>query len=252
MAIQTTEAVVLSRKDFRETSILATFYTKGFGKIKGIVKGIRAERSKYGSAAELFTLNKIVFYEKSKSEFNNITQCDLIDGLFGIRKYLSAIAYAAYISELADLLTEPNEADEEIFELLRRSLKLLSEKEDPIKVTRIFEMRFLANLGFAPTFENCNNCGSDISQKAKFSFRYGGMLCERCLRLDANAQAITRGTVQTLSHIKNSTLDSLMKFKISKSIENELGTLVEKLVASHLEKPPKTKKFIREVRRLTK
>src|SRR3989338_11065325 len=100
MAIQTTEALVLNRREFRETSILATFYSKDFGKIKGILKGIRGEKARWGSSTELFSLNKIVFYEKTKGEFNNITQCDLTDGFFGIRKRLNAIAYASYLSEL--------------------------------------------------------------------------------------------------------------------------------------------------------
>ncbi len=252
MAIQTTEAFVLNRRDFRETSILATFYSREFGKIKGILKGVRAERHKYGSSAELFTLNKIVFYEKTKSEFNNITQCDLIEGFFGIRKRLNAIAYASYLSELVDTLTEPNEKNAQVYELLYKSLKLLSAGEEPNKIVRIFELRFLSSLGFAPTLNSCIHCSAGISEKARFSLRHGGMLCELCLREDSNARAISRGTVQTLNHIGSAKLESLLKFKISKSIESELNIIVEELLESHLEKPLKSKKFIKDIQRLSK
>jgi len=37
MPIHKTEAIVLRRFDFRETSLIADFYTRDFGKIKGIV-----------------------------------------------------------------------------------------------------------------------------------------------------------------------------------------------------------------------
>lgn len=252
MAIQTTEAFVLNRRDFRETSILATFYSKDFGKIKGILKGIRGERHKYGSSAELFSLNKIVFYEKTKSEFNNITQCDLTDGFFGIRKRLNAIAYASYLSELADTLTEPNEKNAQVYELLYKSFKLLAAGEEPNKIVRIFELRFLSSLGFAPTLNSCIHCNAVISEKARFSLRHGGMLCERCLREDPHARAISRGTVQTLNHIGSAKLDLLLKFKISRSIESELNVLIEELLESHLEKPLKSKKFIRDIQRLAK
>lgn len=221
MAIQTTEAFVLNRRDLRETSILATFYSKDFGKIKGILKGIRAERSKYGSLAELFSLNKIVFYEKTKSEFNNITQCDLTDGFFGIRKDLSALAHATYLIELVDAMTEPNEKNAEVYELLYRSFKLLSVREDANKIARIFEVRLLSSLGFAPSE-------------------------------DPRTQMVRRGTVQTLNHLQNAKLDALLKFKISRSIEEELGILVDKLLESHLERPVKSKKFLREIKKLKK
>lgn len=250
MAIQTTEAFVLNRRDFRETSILATFYSKDFGKIKGILKGIRAERSRYGSCAELFSLNRIVFYEKTKGEFNNITQCDLIDGLFGIRKSLKAIAYGSCLAELVDTLTEPDEKNVQIYELLSKSLKLLSGGEEPNKIARIFELRLLSSLGFAPSLNSCIHCGADVSEKARFSLRHGGMLCERCLKEDTGARAISRGTVKTLKHINSAKLDSLLKFKISRSIETELNILVEELLESHLDKPLKSKKFIKEIQRL--
>lgn len=252
MAIQATEAIVLSRKDFRETSVLATFYSKDFGKIKGILKGIRGERSRYDSSAELFGLNKIVFYEKSRSEFQNITQCDLLDGFFGIRKDLAAIAHATYLAELVDAMTEPNEPNAQIYELLYRSFKLISAGEDPNKIARIFELKFLSYSGFALSFEKCISCGAALSAKAKFSQRRGGMLCERCLKEDPYAKTVSRGTVQTLSHIMTSRPDSLLKFRISRSIEDELETLTDRFLSSHLERPLKSKRFLKEVKRLKK
>src|SRR3989338_4787948 len=216
MAIQTTEAVVLNRRDFRETSILATFYSKDFGKIKGILKGIRGDRSRYGSSSELFGLNKIVFYEK--------TQSDLVDGLFGIRKDLSAIAYATYFVELVDELTEPAEKNEAIFELLIGCLRLLAKGMEPTKIARIFEIRLLTLLGFGPTAEGPSVKGIKVSM----------------------------GTAQTFSRLKDAAWNSLLKFRISKSIEQELGSLVDRLLTSHLERPLKSKKFIREIQRLKK
>ena len=255
MAIQTTEAIVLNRRDLRETSILATFYSRDFGKIKGVLKGIRQERSRYGSTAELLGLNKIVFYEKSRSDFQNITQCDLINGFFGIRKSLYAIACATYLIELVDRLTEPAEKSHDIYGLLLNSLELLSKGEDADKITRIFELRFLSLLGFAPATQECAVCGEKVdlkgsSDKAKFSIRRGGMLCRRCAKEDRFAQEITMGTAQTLNHLKGARPESLLKFKISKSIQEELSSVIEKLVAIHIEKPLKSKKFINQVQRL--
>lgn len=253
MAIQTTEAFTIGRRDFRETSILAIFYSKDFGKIKGILKGIRSQNSRYGSLVELFGLNKIVFYEKTKSELNNITQCDLIEGFFGIHKNLDAIAYASYLCDLLDVMTEPNEPNIAIWELLHSSFKNLSAGGDADKIARIFELRLLSYLGLAPSFKECVSCEADTSaSKAKFSFSQAGMLCERCLGRDPYAKTISKGTIETLNHIKKSNPESLLRLKISKSIKEELGAFVEKLLTLHLDKPLKSKKFLNEVQRLRK
>jgi DNA repair protein RecO (recombination protein O) len=222
MAIQTTEALVLNRRDLRETSMIATFYSKDFGKIKGVLKGIRSDRSRYGSQAELFGLNKIVSYEKARNDFQNITQCDLMDGFFGIRKDLNAIAYASYLAELADRLTEPAEKSEEIFELLLGCFKLLSKGMEPVKIIRIFEIRFLTLLGFGPTAE-----GASVGHVK-----------------------VSMGTAQTFNRLKSAGWDSLLKFRISKPVSDELGPLVDRLITAHLDRPLKSKKFIKELQRL--
>jgi len=113
-------------------------------------------------------------------------------------------------------------------------------------------LKLLGFLGFAPMLNSCIHCDAPVSEKARFSLLRGGMLCERCLKEDSNARAVSRGTVQTLKHLENATLNSLSKFKITKSIESELSVLMEELLESHLEKPLKSKKFIKDIQRLAK
>ena len=165
-----------------------------------------------------------MFYEKTKSDFQNITQCDLADGFFGIRKSLGAIAYSTYLVELVDELTEPAEKNEEIFGLLLNSLRLLAKGSEPTKITRVFEIRLLTLLGFGPAAEGNNVGGIKVSL----------------------------GTAQTFNRLKNAGWDSLLKFRISKSIEQELGSVVDKLLASHLDRPLRSKKFLNEIKRLNK
>ncbi len=68
MPIQKTEGVLLKKRDLRETSLIVTFYTKDFGKISGVLKGVRGERPTASGVPQLFSLNQIVFYEKKKKD----------------------------------------------------------------------------------------------------------------------------------------------------------------------------------------
>jgi len=60
--IQKTDAYVLKSFDYRETSKIVTFLTKEYGKLRGVLKGIRKDFKKFGSNVDKFSLNEIIYY----------------------------------------------------------------------------------------------------------------------------------------------------------------------------------------------
>ncbi|MEI6631882.1 MAG: DNA repair protein RecO, partial [bacterium] len=86
MPINKTEAIVLKRDNFRETSLIACFYTRDFGKVSGVLKGIKEEPAKFASTVEPFSYNEIIFYEKRASSLHIISQCDVMENFNLIRK----------------------------------------------------------------------------------------------------------------------------------------------------------------------
>ena len=125
MGIQKTECILFRRIPFRETSWILTCLTRSFGKIKGIVKGARKEKSHWLAVCELFTHADLVFFEKTRTNLHLITELSIIRPHDKLRNDFSALAYAAYFSELLDQLLEENEPQPAIFNLLSNSLDLL-------------------------------------------------------------------------------------------------------------------------------
>ena len=72
-----TEAIVLKSFDFRETSRIVTFYSREYGKVKGLLKGIRKDPRKFGSSVDRFSVNDIVFYQYRNSDIHLVSQCDM-------------------------------------------------------------------------------------------------------------------------------------------------------------------------------
>jgi len=77
-----TKGIVLKSIDFRETSRIATFFTKNYGKVQGVLKGIRKDFKKFGSSVDRFSVNDIVYYQYSRSDLHLISQCDLTQFYF--------------------------------------------------------------------------------------------------------------------------------------------------------------------------
>ena len=125
MIIQT-EALVLKSFDFRETSKIVTFFTKEEGKIKGVMKGIRKDPRKFGSSADRFTLNDIVFYQYTRSDLHLISHCDLKQFYHPIREDYRKNLAANYCLELVDSIMASEEPNTDIYSLILEFLHNLS------------------------------------------------------------------------------------------------------------------------------
>jgi len=248
MAIQKTEAILLGKQDLRETSLILTFYTKDFGKIKGIVRGVRGPHAQYGGGSlEIFAHDELVFYERKKSELYTISQCDLLEFFNPIRKSLERLAYAAYIIELTDSVTPLCDPNAECFTLLLNSLKLLSGEASARRVTRIFEIKLLSLLGLMPTLSVCANCSGELTAGAKFSLRHGGLICKSCLGLDKDALSIMPGTVKFMEHIRGLPFEKVERIKVSQGVGRELEGILRKFLDYHIERKLNTLRFLKEI-----
>ncbi|MBU1894387.1 MAG: recombination protein O N-terminal domain-containing protein, partial [Candidatus Omnitrophica bacterium] len=62
MAVQKAEGIILKKYFLRETSYIIVAFTKEFGKIKGVIKGIRAPYPQFAGNFEIFTQCRLLFY----------------------------------------------------------------------------------------------------------------------------------------------------------------------------------------------
>ena len=59
-----TEAIVLNKINYGDTSMIASLYTKDHGKISAILKGGRSSKSKIGAVVNPANYLEIVIYKK--------------------------------------------------------------------------------------------------------------------------------------------------------------------------------------------
>ena len=190
MSIHTTDAIVLRHYPYRETSALVTCLTDRFGKLKGLVKGLRDQtRPRYRSAMEPLTLNRIVFYDTRTSSLHLISQCDLLQHWPQIQTDLERAVAAASCVELVDALVEPEEPQPQMFRLLADTLARLSEGAQTGPVRIHFMLRLLRLSGFHPQLDECTGC-SHPQADGYWSPRHGGLLCASCLHEDPHAQPL--------------------------------------------------------------
>ncbi|MBL7085200.1 MAG: DNA repair protein RecO [Candidatus Omnitrophica bacterium] len=253
MGIQKSEAIVLRTRDFRETSLIVNLFTRDFGKISGLIKGIRNEPHRYGGLPLVFSRNSVVFYENPRKDLNLVTQCDAKDQFQSIRADLKKTNYANYFVELLDAVTEACDKNEKLFNLLGDSLKALCENYEPWQIARIFEIRLLNLSGFKPRLDACVHCQGKLSAPAlyrygtgqgRFSPNLGGMLCPRCFTFDKGAKPILKGTLASIDYIEKSTWQKAVHLKMARKTATELATILSKFLDIHLDREIKSRKFL--------
>jgi DNA repair protein RecO (recombination protein O) len=248
MPIQKSEAIVIRRQDLRETSLILTFYTKDFGKIKGIVRGVRGPHAQYGGGSlEIFAHDEIVFYERKKADVFTISQCDLLEFFNPVRQSLERLAYATYMIELLDSVTTLSDKNTEVFDLLLNSLKLLSGEASARRVARIFEIKLLGLLGLMPTLTECAYCSGKVDVSAKFSIAHGGLICKTCIDKDKNALPIMAGTVKFIEHIRSLPFEKVERIKVSNVVGKELEAILRKFLDYHIERRLRSLEFLKEI-----
>lgn len=247
MSIDKTEAIVLNRRDFRETSLIADFYTRDFGKLSGLLKGIKTEHGKFASTLEPFSYNEIIFYRKINSSLHLVSQCDLKDNFDSIRQNIIKTGMSSFMMELLGAIMAQEDKNEEIFNLSLACLQELKCTHNPEKVMTIFKIKILALSGFKPHFDSCVSCGDRILGQSKFSLLLGGLLCQRCSQKDLASRSIFRGTVASILHIERNDFKNNLNLGMNPQIKKELDAILNAFLNFHLEKELKSQKVLNKL-----
>jgi len=143
----TTEGIILKRLDIGEADALFNIYTREFGKIRALARGIKKEGAKLKGHLEPFSLSNISFVLGKNGE--RITHATLLNFWHGIRIDFSKLQAAAYISALVDDNCMLGERDDPLWELLIKNLHLLDHSKTADKYfLSSFKVQFLAVLGY--------------------------------------------------------------------------------------------------------
>jgi DNA repair protein RecO (recombination protein O) len=247
MSIQKTEALVLNRRDFRETSLIADFYTRDFGKISGLLKGVREEPEKFASRIEPFSHNEIIFYHKRNTSLHLVSQCDARDNFAALRQDVMKTGTASVMMELLGALMPAEDKNEEVFDLALVCLRELGVTYNPDKIATIFKIKMLALSGFKPHFDSCVSCGSRIMGQSRFSLKLGGLLCAGCVSKDLSSRAIFRGTIASILHIERNDFRTNLNLGMNPQIKKELDIILNAFLNFHLEKELKSQKVLNKL-----
>lgn len=243
-----TEGIVLRQINFKESDKILTVFSRNNGKVQVIAKGARRPKSNLFSSAQIFTYGEFVLY-KGKN-FYHLNQGEVINSFYGIREDLAKLAYATYLIELIDAGVMEEEPNERLFQLLIKSLlTLIGMKENYLKLIVAFELKFITFIGYRPQLSRCVTCNTIISDKIRFSVKFGGVQCEDCFKKDIHSFDINKEILNDMNKLLFVRLENLSKLKIDMGNMIKIHKLMVKYILGHLGKSRfKTLEFIKLIK----
>jgi DNA repair protein RecO (recombination protein O) len=174
------EAIVVRTMRLGEADRIVTFIGHSNGKIRGVAKGVRRTKSRFGGRLEPFTYVSLVMW-KGKSDLDTVTQAEVLEPFRPIREDLDRFAQGEVMLEACDRVVQEREPSARVLNLLVDALHTLATNSSPL-VLASFLLRLSGVAGFAPSMDRCADCGAPASW---FSPGQGGAVCPGCRSLDA-------------------------------------------------------------------
>jgi DNA repair protein RecO (recombination protein O) len=252
MPLFTTNAIVIRSLNYGESDKILTFFTKDFGKLKGIAKGARRSRKRFQNALGLFSHLRLIFFDKEGMGLVRAESCDILHSFPKIKEDLKKILYGNYYLELANEMAGEREENREAFLLLLSFLSDLEEMEPQEEQLRLFEIRMLSLFGYRPNMGRCDLCKKDWEDLKEvsavfFSLEKGAMLCERCSKTRNNLIPLSLGTARLIEKISQLELSKIQRLRFTFQALSESRELLPKFISYQLGKELKSLKALKDI-----
>ena len=159
MSLYRDEAIVLRTQKLGEADRIITLLTREHGRVRGVAKGVRRTKSKFGARLEPGSHIDIQLY--TGRTFDTVTQ---VESIFNYGEALtddySRWTIAGAILEAAERFTShEHEPALQEFKLVTGAMKALADnKYEASMILDAYLLRSLAVGGYAPSLVNCSKC----------------------------------------------------------------------------------------------
>jgi DNA repair protein RecO (recombination protein O) len=235
MPIKESEAIILRTYPLGEGDRLVSFLDRQAGRLRGVARGARLPKSRFGSTLEMLAYIRIWYFERETRELVRINQSELIESFMDVQRDYSSAVGLALVSEITDSVLGEREAADAQFRLIlltARAIRL----HGPSPVILAYFCLWTARLGgWLGTLNQCSSCGRTLQNEAAFhSAGHAEMYCAEC-RGD-RAKSISKEALEIGFTALSGTLERLLKANPAIDPAKEILSYALDVLELHIEK----------------
>ena len=223
------DAIVLKRFPYGESSIICRCFVKEIGKTSFIVHGAHRKKSSKAAYFQPGNYINIIFYYKDNRNLQTISKTSFSKNWIHIPKDLKKIAYTMAVIELTDKCISENDEHKDLFIILLNVLeKIENELTELNLIYWYYQYQLLEKLGFKPDFDQSElefiplpNPYKSTNAKMVFGcFENGEMGINKNISLLKNDRKIISNYLNTCLGIHFAELKNIKSLKVLNSLLN--------------------------------
>lgn len=241
MAIFETEALVLRSYNLAEADKIVVCLSRSAGLIRGVAKGCRKLKNRFGASLEPFTLINLTYYEKENQELVSFRQTEILRSRFNLSSNPSILTGFAYMGDLLIDFSPPHQANDNLYRMALACFEAASQSPDDLEsILRYFELWLLKIEGFLPDLKACAKCQRAFTGEETIYF--GNDLLFRCSQCSSGrGGAVTK---HLHSHLRTTEKLPPAKFAeqardVAAATKRELAELTFQMIGRVLERQPR-------------
>jgi DNA repair protein RecO (recombination protein O) len=243
MPLRESEAIILRTFPLGEADRLVSFFGRTTGRLRGVARGARRPKSRFGSTLETFSHIRIWFYERETRELVRISQCELLRSFLDVqRDYRSGLALAL-VSEVSESLLPEREPNDGVFRLLLLTAGAIERGTGVGLPLAYFGLWMMRLGGWLPPLERCARCGRELREEKLYASPvYLGVACESCRQ--PGMRLLSAGARLLAKRMQSEKLEALMREGGSEGEAKELSAYLLDLIEHHMERKLTTREML--------
>ena len=229
----TTNAIVLKRIPYSDTSVICSVFTEEMGKVSILAKGAWKQKNALGPILEPINHIHVQFYNKNSRNIQIVKDVEFIQQFSILRSRLGRMIIAFAVIEIIDKSTLEKNPYPILYRLGWRVLdKINDENQNFLFVFTFFLYQLLLRLGFMINLNNCKNCARDVTQGGMDDYT-GELVCINCVT--QSRVKIGKDACTFLKQLSDLHLDNLNTISVSDSDIMDSICFLESFMLFHVE-----------------
>lgn len=243
MSLQEAEVIVLRTYPLGEADRIAVLFSRGFGKLRGVARGARRPKSRFGSTLEPLSRSRVWFYERETRELVRLSQAELIESFVDLQNDYSLNLALSYIAEVSDALLPDREVSDPEYRLLLAVLAALKQTRHPWLPLTYFRLWMARLAGWLPNLDRCSQCQASLKGLTAYAHTIRGKItCGKC-RLPG--MRLLRA--ESLEHAREMLSHSLANIdgrSWTRATASDLDAFLDDVIEHHIERKLRTRSLM--------
>lgn len=150
MPARETEAIILRTYPLKEADKIVSFFSRNMGKARGVARGARKPKSRYGASLEPLSHVRLWCFERESADLVSIDNCELIQSFFEAQKDQTGGVALAYLAEVTEHLLPERQPQDAFFRLLLLVLDRIRRSGEIWAALTYFDLWAVRLGGFLP------------------------------------------------------------------------------------------------------